>query len=131
MSYYKKRGELSEAKVLARLLELNFQVLLPWEDSSPYDVVYVKDDKFVRAQIKTGLLKNNAIRFKTHIWNPFKKKKSTYIGKVDEFLVYSPDTDLVYRIPIEECGTNQGFLRLTETRNNQKMKIKLSKDYTI
>lgn len=131
MSTPKKRGELSEAKVLSRLLELGYEVLLPWGDSAPYDLVYVKESSFIRAQVKTGILKNNAVRFKTHIWNPFKKEKSTYIGKVDEFLVYCPDTNLVYRVPIDECGTNHGFLRLTESRNNQKMKVKMSRDYII
>jgi hypothetical protein len=60
--------------------------------------------------------------FHTSMWNPFKKTKKSYTGKVDEFLVYCPYTNEVYRVPINVCGSSNKTLRLTPPKNNQRQK---------
>lgn len=117
--------------MLTRLLELNLPALLPWGDSCPYDVVYLKGKRFVKAQVKSGRIRNNAVRFKAHIWNPFKKEGASYLGKVDEFLVYCFENDTIYRVPVKECTSWDGFLRLSPSKNSQVSGVKFAKDYVL
>lgn len=127
----KKQGELSEAKVLARLLELKHCVLLPWGDCEPFDLVLLEGKKHYRVQVKTGRIRNGAVRFKTCRWNPFKKEKSSYDGLIDYFIVYCPDNDSCYKIPVKECETNYGFIRLSKSKNGQVAGVKFAEHYIL
>lgn len=51
----KKLGEQSQAHIIARLLEVGYTVLLPYRDSSRYDLVIEDGDgQFWRVQCKTA-----------------------------------------------------------------------------
>jgi PD-(D/E)XK endonuclease len=55
--------------------------------------------------------------------------QTTYVGQIDLFLVYSPDMDKVYRIPIEECGASNFTLRTDLPKGGPTSTIKWAKDY--
>ena len=66
-----QKGDISEAKILARFVELGYPVLLPWSNGERYDMVIEKDGEFLRIQVKTGRVENGCIHFNTSSvdWN--------------------------------------------------------------
>jgi hypothetical protein len=58
--------------------------------------------------------------------------KRGYKGEAEYFGVYSPDTDKVYLIPVDEVPDGIEIrLRLKTARNNQEKLIRWAKDYEI
>ena len=53
-------GERAQGKILARLMEYNFTILIPFGDSARYDLVIEKEGNFWRVQCKTGRIRNLA-----------------------------------------------------------------------
>src|SRR5216683_2126443 len=57
----KATGERSQAYIIAKLLDVGYNVLIPYGDNTRYDLVIEDaDGKFWRVQCKTGWLENNA-----------------------------------------------------------------------
>jgi len=142
-----KQGMISQTAILNRLVQLGYEVLLPW-----YDLVYYieteerhfgffvhKESQLVRVQCKTAWLSKDdaSLVFNTStvsmggagVW---KKKKSGYRGRADWFGVYSPYIGKVYMISVWDApDAGQMILRLNPTKNNQKQGVKWAKDYEI
>jgi hypothetical protein len=55
----------------------------------------------------------------------------TYENEVDLFLVYCPETDGIYAIPIEEATSSVGALRVAPTANGQAKRIRWATEYQL
>jgi PD-(D/E)XK endonuclease len=73
----------SEGVVLAHLLKRGYVALLPFGNNQRYDFVIDDGDTFVRAQVKTGRLKDGIVIFKTSSVNGFTDKRTTCAGRRD------------------------------------------------
>ncbi len=124
-------GELSEGIALAHLLKNGAVVLLPFGNNQRYDLVIDEGGVFVRAQVKTGRLRNGRVVFKTNSVNGFTGKRRDYLGGADVFLVYCPETDEVYRIPVSDCGHTGASLRINAPKGGPKTTLRWAKDYVI
>lgn len=129
----KEKGDISQAIILAELLKAGFSVSIPWGDKDPYDLILeTKEGDLKKIQCKTGYIKRSCVKFKT-------SRKTTKNGKVviksygpkevDEFIVYSPQNNKIYRVPYKEAPSDTGMLRLVSPKNNQKNGIKMASDY--
>jgi hypothetical protein len=127
----KARGEATEAIILARLLELGYSVSLPFGDNQRYDMIIDDGESLVRAQCKTGRLRNGAVIFNTASVNWSTRVTTSYQGQVDIFLVYCPDTKEVYRIPVAITGKRHFSLRIETARNGQSKNIRMASDFTL
>src|SRR5690348_3300609 len=110
----KGKGNKSEAEIVVRLMRAGYNVLRPcWEDSR-YDLVIEDGDgKFWRVQCKTAWLEAHraVLRFNAHSLDR-KHNKISYRDQIDYFAVYSPDTDKVYFIHVNEVPpTSAPYLR--------------------
>ena len=147
-----RNGLIGQTFVLGRLVELGYDVLLPWNPDSSYDLAYYvekeeqklgsfthTEGQFVRVQCKTAWISKDGsfLTFNTStasfggpdVW---KKKRTGYRGKADWFGVYSPDTNKIYMISVWEApDASHMVLRLMPPRNNQKQGIRWAKDYEI
>ena len=147
-----QRGLEGHTAVLNRLVQLGFEVLLPWGDHLGYDLAYYvtteeqhfgffvhRESSLVRIQCKVAWLSNdgNYLNFNTstvsaggrEIW---KKKKSGYEGRAEYFGVYSPNTEKVYMISVSEAPPSSSMqLRLRASKNNQEKNIKWAKNYEL
>jgi len=147
-----RNGLIGQTAVLNRLVQLGYEVLLPWSPDSGYDLAYYvekeernfgffvhTESQFVRIQCKTAwLLKDGAaLMFNTStvsmggtgVW---KKKKSGYRKRADWFGVYSPDTEKVYMVSVWDApDASDMILRLTPPKNNQSKGVKWAKDYEL
>ena len=45
--------------------------------------------------------------------------------------VQAPGLEHVYIVPVDECGSTQLVLRLAETRNGQRKRVRYAADYTL
>lgn len=96
----KQISEITEAKIIARLLELGYSISKPFGDNQDYDLILDKDGKLEKIQCKTSRLKGNTINipcYKCRI-NTKKCIVSNYIGKVDAIMSYCPDNGKIYII---------------------------------
>ena len=129
-----KNGMIGETAVLNRLVQLGYEVLLPWSQDLGYDLAYYveteeghfgffthKESQLVRVQCKLAWLSKDGscILFNTStasfggpdVW---KKKRSGYMVSVWE----APDAGRM-------------ILRLSPTKNNQSKGVKWAKDYEV
>ncbi len=124
--------------VLARLVQVYPQVLIPFGENQRYDLLIEDGDLFIRVQCKTGRLRDGAIRFNACSVNYHhpnnrgsKPYRHDYRGAADVFGVYCLETDGVYLVPVNEVGRNLGALRIEPTKNSQQKKIRWAADYEL
>lgn len=121
-------GDLSELAILKRLVQLGYTVSVPYGKNQRYDVIVDTDGQLFKAQCKTGRLKNGVITFKVHSHS--RTGTRHYKGEVDWFLVYCPETDLVYRVCEKDVGVNTISLRVQKPQINRST-IKWARDYIL
>ena len=109
-----RRGDLTEQIVITELKRLKISVSTPVGDNERYDVVIEQPSgDLLRAQIKTGRLKNGTIRFNglSQHTNASGHRYKEYGEDIDFFVVYCYDTDQTYLIPSSEVGSSM-YLRV-------------------
>lgn len=132
MSETKRKGDISEAVVLAALVEAGYRVLLPWGDNAPYDLVVDTNGEFIRVQVKTGRLDNGAVKFNPRSVRARGRGETAqserYDGKADLFMVYCPQTKEIYVIPVLGCPYAP-HLRVHPPLNGQQKGIIYAADF--
>lgn len=106
--------------VLAALVSGGFQVLVPFGEGHPYDLVVDLDGtSFLRVQCKTSRPQRGCLVFNPHTTDHGRGRQS-YFGRADVFGVYFPPAESVYLVPIDAVTRFSGRLRLEPARNNQR-----------
>jgi len=125
-------GERSEAKILSAILDKGIPVLMPWGDNQRYDFVIEVEGKFLKIQCKTASKRGNVLRFPTRSLTTKNGKptKVGYKGQIDYFMIYSPDTQDIYCIHVDDCGKDECCLRTEESKINIKT-VRYAKDYLL
>jgi hypothetical protein len=132
-----KVGTLTEAIVLAALLERGFEVMIPFGNRAKYDFVIDDGQRLQRVQVKTaqGGTNHSALRFNTYSLSAAhrgRRRKCSYRGLIDLFAVYFPGNQAVYLVPAEktpDCG--ECYLRLGPAKNGQLKRIRWAADFQI
>jgi hypothetical protein len=136
MEHPKAVGDRSTLAIMAVLETVGYAVFLPFGENTRYDLVIDDGRTLSRVQCKTGRLRQGAIRFgacSTYAHHPNPKViRRPYLGEIDHFAVYCPDTTGVYLIPITDIAVRrQGALRVDPPRNCQRLRIRYAADYEI
>lgn len=128
-------GELSEIKILAKLVELGFPVLIPFGDNQRYDLVFENQDgELKKVQCKHGTFRNGAIicRLVNVNVNSGGYKILGYKEDVDFFGIYCRDLDKCYMLDVRDIEATYNItLRVDKPRSKQAHKINWAKDYEI
>lgn len=117
----KELGDLSEMAVCKSLIERGYTVSITFGDSERYDLIYDDGENLYRAQVKTANLREGTLRFRCQnvtTQNGDTVRKPYTSDEVDVYLVYSPDRDQVYEVPISEAPKTQMELRLTDSKTD-------------
>ncbi len=132
-----KKGEITESIVLAKLVQLGYECLIPWGHDHRYDIAIDDGGKLVRIQCKTaryleesGCLEFNAAITYARVGGKPHTRKG-YKGEADYFGVYSPDIEKVYLVPVDDVPGSVVKLRLHEAKNNQQKGIRWAEDFEI
>jgi len=110
-----KRGDLTEAAILNGLMENGFAVSQPFDDNQRYDFIVDDDGELYRVQAKTARLKEDKLIFDcaNTVANTVEMTKKTYDeSDIDVFVVYSPDLDKLYWVPVTESPKSSMTLRI-------------------
>jgi len=138
----KRRGEIAEAHIIARLLEVGYNILKPLGDNARYDLV-IEDNEghFWKVQCKLGWIDKRysgcfvfaAVSSYAHTRAGQKAGygRRTYVGEIDYFAAYCRETKGVYLVPIQDASNSVTVLRLEPARNGQTKGIRWAKDYEI
>ena len=110
-----------------------YRVLLPFGENQRYDLVLDVGGSFLRVQCKTGRLRNGCVVFsaKSVRSNTCRAVIRDYEGDIELFLVYCPETNGLYAVPIDDATRTQGTLRIDPTGNGQGKRIRWARDYEL
>ena len=149
-----QQGLISQTAVLNRLVQLGFEVLLPWADHLGYDLAYYsavehrsfgffvhKEAHLVRIQVKTGRIAKDGTSFDfntvsvTTNGKGSNHRKRGYVGKSEYFGTYVPDNGKVYLISVNEAPQTGGMtLRFKDagvTRSNGRQSWRVSYEESV
>jgi len=106
---------------------------VPFGVNHRYDLVLDQNGSFIRAQVKTGRLRDGVIAFRPTSVRANTKRAYTrgYEGEADVFLVYCPETDEVYAVPVSIAPRREMFLRVAPTLNGQTEGVHWAADYRL
>lgn len=127
-------GLRTEAAILSELIQRGYSILVPWGVNQRHDLVLDLGGEFVRAQCKTGRLRNGSIEFNTASvqCNMRRTVARDYGGDVDVFLVHCPRRpNGVYCVPVEDAGSYRTYLRIEPTLNGQTQRVRWASDYEL
>jgi hypothetical protein len=129
----KERGEITEAAVIATLIEYRYSVSVPFGDNQRYDLIVDDGTALHRVQVKTARDEalGESIAFRTSSQHCITAKRTTYEGQIEAFIAYLPRTRTCYWIPIDECLGRDKMLRLVPARNNQRHGVRMAADYEL
>jgi len=114
-------GNISEVVIMNKFIELGATVSIPFGDS-PYDLVIEYKGYLYRVQCKTAYKpsdKDGVVKFRTVAGNTSNKSLKSYKGLIDFIAFYSPDTNFIGLIPINNVIEPQMRLRYNKPLNKQ------------
>ena len=128
-------GEISEAAIITRFLQLGYVVLTPYGGNQRYDLVIEDANKQLwRVQCKTARIDKSGtiLRFNTSIRNVTGKNRQPrdYRGECDYFAAYNEELNKVYLVPVDQVGITTASLRITQTNKNEQ-NMQWAKDYEL
>lgn len=117
--------------VLSALVQRGYEVLEPFGSGHPYDlVVDLGARDFLRVQCKRAWPVKGCLLFNT-CSTDHGRGPQPYDGLADIFGVAYPPAGSVYFVPLDAVGQHEGRLRLEPTRNNQRRRIRLAREFEI
>jgi hypothetical protein len=126
-------GQRTEGAILSVLIRRGYSVLVPFGVNQRYDLVLDCDGRLLRAQCKTGRLRDGVVQFSSQSVqsNTRGTKTRSYTGQVDLFIVFCTDNERVYVIPADEVPSCEMYLRIDPPRNRQGKRVRWAKDYEL
>ena|SRR5216684_735475 len=131
MANSKAIGETTEAVILAHLIQRGDSVSLPFGNNQRYDMIVDRRGQLIRAQCKTGRLRNGVVLFNACSFNGFTGAERDYRGQADVFLVWCQELRTVYELPVEACGKRMVALRVNPSRNGQSARTRIAAAYQL
>ena len=127
-----QRGNAAQSAVLHKLILAGIPVLVPFGDGLPFDLgaVVPPDGRVVRIQVKSGRIRGDCVAFNS-CSTDHGLGRQPYNGRADIIAVHVRESDAVFMVPVGECPTYHGLLRLRPTRNNQRRGIRFAADYDL
>ena len=84
-----------------------------------------------RAPHPAGRLRNGVVVFKVSSCNGFTGEHRDYKGQVGVFLVWCPELNSVYEVPVAAGGKQQMSLRIERTKNGQAAYVRHAAKYLV
>lgn len=108
-------------------------MLVPFGVNQRYDLVLDCGGRLLKAQCKTGRLRDGVIQASTQSVqsNTRGTRIRSYAGEVDLFIVYCPENEGVYVLPADEVPACGMYLRVNPPRNKQCKRVRWAKDYEL
>lgn len=131
----KRIGNIGEAKVLCKFVELGIPVYIPFGDNERADLIAEFNGKLNKIQIKTSLKAEDGkmvfdlVSSTTHRNNGVKHVYDE--TEIDYFACYNVARDKLFLIPIEKAPNTAITIRYEKPKNNQVKGIIFEHEYEI
>lgn len=127
----RSRGDTAEAAVLHALTRRGVAVWIPWSRFGACDLLAEsRRGHIARLQVKSGRLRDGCVVSNCRSTDHGSGRK-TYIGQVDVLAIHVPEPDEQFVVPVAEACGFEVRLRLTATRNNQRLRVRYARDYLL
>jgi hypothetical protein len=124
-------GNLTEAKILAALVNAGYLVSCPFGSGHKYDLVIDDGKQLARVQCKTGRVRDGSLIFNGYSMPGSGVRRQSYRDVADFFAVLNPEDERVYLVPVSEVGESDVSLRLIPTRNGQSRRVRWAVSYLL
>lgn len=104
-----QKGDHAELRIASRLKRFGWNVLVPYSESQPYDLVAERDGEFVRLQVKSSTFDGTSITFMCYCSNSSKsgQNRTDYTkDDADGIAVYNSAADVCLWVPISDTNKN-------------------------
>lgn len=136
MEHPKDVGDRSQLAAMLGLRQAGYAIFTAVGENTRADFVIDDGERLFRVQCKTGRLRRGVVAFRAcssyaHHQNPASRARD-YLGQIDYFAIYCPETAGVYLVPIKDAAlTAQGYLRIDAPRNAQRRRIRYADPYLV
>ena len=131
----KRIGNIGEAKVLSKFVELGIPVYLPFGDNEKADLVADFNGKLNKIQVKTSLkAENGVVKFDLVSSTLHRKNGVKHIynkTEIDYFACYNITRDKIYLIDLDNFNQSSIQIRYETPLNSQMKKIRYENDYLL
>ena len=124
------RGNAAEAAVLDALVRADIPVLIPFGDGLCFDLAAIKpsDGAVLRLQVKSGRVRHGCVEFNA-CSTDHGRGRQHYRGRADLIAVHVPVIERIFVVPVDDCPSFRGYLRLVAPRNNQRRGVRPAERY--
>lgn len=131
----KRIGNIGEAKVLAKFVELGIPVYIPFGDTEKADLVAEFNGKLNKIQVKTSVRADNGIMIFSLVLSTQHRKNGInhkYTkDEIDYFACYNIERDKIFLLSVNDVSDTNVIIRYEKPKNNQVKNIKFENDYLI
>jgi hypothetical protein len=131
----KSIGNIGEAKVLCKFVELGIPVYTPFGDNEKADLIADFNGKLNKIQVKTSLkAEDGKMKFDITSSTVHRKNGVRHIyseNEIDYFACYNIERDKIYLISVQDCANTSITIRYEKPKSNQIQGIRFEEDYLI
>ena len=131
----KRIGNIGEAKVLAKFVEMGIPIYIPFGDDEKADLIAEFDGKLNKIQVKTSIKSKNGCSIfdltssTAHRTNGERRK---YLNsEIDYFALYSLDRDKIYLMKVPDNPLSAITIRFEDTKSGMKSRVNYESDFLI
>lgn len=131
----KRIGNIGEAKVLAKFVEIGIPIYIPFGDDEKADLVAEFNGKLNKIQVKTSIKSKNGCSIfdltssTAHRTNGGRRKYSN--SEIDYFALYSLDRDKIYLMKAPDNPMTAITIRFEDTKSGKKIGVNYESDFLI
>lgn len=131
----KRIGNIGEAKVLAKFVEMGIPIYIPFGDDEKADLVAEFNGKLNKIQVKTSIKSKNGCSLfdltssTAHRTNGGRRKYSN--SEIDYFALYSLDRDKIYLMKAPDDPMTAITIRFEDTKSGKKIGVNYESDFLI
>lgn len=126
-------GNIGEAKVLCKFIELGVPVYIPFGDNEKSDLIAEFNGKLNRIQVKTSLKAEDGKMVFSLVSSTAHRKngvKHIYTeDEIDYFALYNIERDKLFLVPIHQAPNTALIIRYEKPKNNQTLGVHFEEDY--
>ena len=131
----KRIGNIGEAKVLAKFVEMGIPIYIPFGDDEKADLIAEFDGKLNKIQVKTSIKSKNGCSIfdltssTAHRTNGERRK---YLNsEIDYFALYNLDRDKIYLMKVPDNPMSAITIRFEDTKSGMKSRVNYESDFLI
>jgi hypothetical protein len=128
-----QKGAIAETAIAHAAIKLGIGVYKPLSDGGRYDLIFDVGRRLVRVQCKWAACHGDVLVIRCCTWRRGREgmiRRPYLPGEIDAIAAYSLDLDRCFFIPFDRFTRRAAIqLRLTATRNNQKLGINWAEDF--